>query len=80
MCKSLDRDNDSTFFGEYDISAGISIGMLPDTANYYALVIGVAASTWMPILQVYTKTEKLISSATISNSCGGDCGTPVGIV
>ena len=52
----------------------MSIGMLPDTSQYYVLVYAGVASCYIPMLDVYSKEGRLISKEQISNGCGGDCG------
>ena len=68
----LVMENDSIFI-EYSGPA-ISVGLLPDTLDYYAVIYCTAAACYLPILSVYSKSGKLLSKERISNGCGSDIG------
>jgi len=68
----LDMDNDSIFINY--VGPGASIGMLPDTSQYFEILYCTAASCYIVNLAVYTKEGKLISSLPISEGCGAGEG------
>jgi hypothetical protein len=69
---SLDTDNDS-LFTRY-AGPGITVGMLPDTSKFYAVIYCTAAACYIPTLAVYSKNGKLLSKKEISKGCGAGMG------
>lgn len=57
-----------------DTPYAITIGMLPDTSRFYALLVGVPATCYMPVLYVYSKNGVLTALEQVSSGCGGGCG------
>ncbi len=67
----LDQANDTLFLGK---GMHTSVGILPDTSDFYVLIYCGAAACWLPQLAVYSKGGDLLSEDQISNGCGSDCG------
>jgi hypothetical protein len=68
----LDMDNDSTFIGY--VGPSITIGLLPDTTNFYAIIYCTAAACYIPTLAVFSKKGERLSIEPISHGCGSDVG------
>lgn len=68
----LDMDSDSIFIGY--IGPGVTVGMLPDTSKFYAIIYCTAAACYMPVLAVYSKNGTLIDKKEISKGCGAGVG------
>ena len=68
----LDMDNDSIFI-DY-LGPAVTIGLLPDTTNFYAVIYCTAAACYMPTLAVFTKKGERLSIEQISHGCGTDQG------
>ena len=68
----LDMDNDSIFINY--TGPGVSVGMLPDTNKFYAIIYCTAAACYIPDLAVYSKKGKLLSKQQISFGCGAGEG------
>jgi hypothetical protein len=65
-------DTDSIFIGY--IGPGVTVGMLPDTSEFYAIIYCTAAACYMPVLAVYSKNGTLIDKKEISKGCGAGAG------
>jgi hypothetical protein len=68
----LDMDNDSIFI-DYKGPA-VTIGLFPDTINFYAVIYCTAAACYMPTLAVFSKNGERLSIEQISHGCGTDLG------
>lgn len=68
----LEMDNDSTFLN-YSGPA-ITMGVLPDTSRFYAVIYCTAAACYLPVLAVFSKDGNVISRKEISSGCGSDVG------
>ena len=71
--KRIDTENDCDFFKTKE-SMPVSIGMLPDTSNYYILIYGQAAACYIPQLAVFSKKGKLVDEHPIFYGGGAGCG------
>jgi hypothetical protein len=71
--KRIDTENDFSFF-KLKESMPVSIGMLPDTSNYYLFIYGQAAACYTPYLVVFNKKGKLIDEQPIFYGGGAGCG------
>ena len=65
-------DNDSSFIGF--TGPAITIGLLPDTSNYYSVIYCISAGCYLPTLAVFNKKGTRISKSQIANSCGAGQG------
>jgi hypothetical protein len=72
ICVPLDMNNDSTFI-DY-VGSAVTIGLMPDTADFYAVIYCTAAACYMPTLAVFSKEGKRLSKEQISNGCGFAAG------
>ena len=68
----LDMDNDSMFINY--VGPAATVGLLPDTSDFYAVIYCTAAECYLPQLAVFSKRGKLLSSQAISFGCGSDVG------
>ena len=68
----LDMNTDSIFIGY--IGPSLTVGMLPDTSNFYAIIYCTAAACYMPVLSVYSKNGTLIDKKELSKGCGAGAG------
>jgi hypothetical protein len=68
----LDMDTDSVFIKF--VGPAVTVGMLPDTARFYAVVFCTASACYMPVLAVYAKNGLLIDKKEISRGCGAGVG------
>jgi hypothetical protein len=64
---------DDSLFAKYS-EVAVTIGLLPDTTNFYAFIFCRAAECYLPILLVISKDGKRLNEEPISNGCGADCG------
>jgi len=68
----LDMDNDSIFI-RY-VGPGVTVGMLPDTSDFYVVIYCIAAACYIPQLAVYSKNGEILSMQKISKGCGAGQG------
>ena len=68
----LNMDTDSIFIGY--VGPSVTVGMLPDTSNFYAIIYCTASACYMPVLAVYSKNGTLIDKKEISKGCGAGVG------
>ena len=69
---NLDMENDSVFI-DY-VGPAVTVGLFPDTTNFYAVIYCTAAECYLPTLAVFTKDGKRLSIEQISHGCGTDQG------
>ena len=72
VSRNLDNGDDSLFIKNF--GGNITVGMFPDTSNFYALIYCAASECYMPILAVYTKDGIQLSEEQVSTGCGAGCG------
>jgi len=68
----LDMDNDSIFINY--VGPAVTVGLLPDTINYYAVIYCTATACYMPTLAVFSKYGIRLSQEQLSHGCGADQG------
>ena len=68
----LNMDNDSGFI-DY-VGPAVTIGLFPDTTNFYAVFYCTASFCYLPTIAVFTKDGKRLSKEQISNACGSGVG------
>ena len=74
----IDSNSTDTLFESKDDGAGIEIcyGMLPDTNNYFGLIVLFPADKYIPVLKIYDKSGKKISEESlVVTGCG--CGPEI---
>jgi hypothetical protein len=68
----LDMDNDSSFIGF--VGPCITIGILPDTSNFFKVLYGIGATCYIPNIAIFNKNGTKVSEDQLAFGCGAGPG------